>query len=70
MNNKIVRYVITHTIVNNRNGPKTCLLKDKEAYIVATSEIDGKHGLPRDAINVTNDLQRSLNDVGKLSIIN
>ena len=62
--------MITENIIKQKFGHKSYLLKDKEAYIVATSEIDGKHGLPRDAINVTNDLQRSLNDVGKLSIIN
>ena len=33
-------------ISKNRPGPKTYLLKDKKAYIVSTSEIDGAHGIP------------------------
>ena len=45
------------TEVKNRTGPKTYLLKDDEAYIVATSEIDGVHGIPRYSIILENDLQ-------------
>ena len=54
---KIVRDVITHTVVMKRTVPKTYLLKDKESYIVATSEIDGAHGLPRDIHNFSDEIQ-------------
>ena len=49
---------------------KTYLLKDKKAYIVATWEIDGAHGLPRDVVRLTNDLQQGIHKVGKQSISN
>ena len=42
------------TEVKNITGPKTYLLKDDEAYIVATSEIDGTHGTPRDTTILAN----------------
>ena len=51
--------------VKNRPRPKNYFLKYEEAYIVATSEIDDGHGLPRDSTIPTNDLQRVLHDVGK-----
>ena len=51
-------------------GNKTYHLKDEEAYIVATSEIDGAHGLPRDIQTFTNGLQQVLHDVGGRSIGN
>ena len=37
---------------------------------MATSEIDGAHGLPRDIVAFTNELQQVLHDVGKLIIGN
>ena len=37
---------------------------------MATSEIDDAHGLPRDIVSLTNELQQVLHDVGKLSISN
>ena len=67
---KIVREVITLTTVKNIPRPKTYLLKEKEAYILATSEIDGSHGILRDAASITNELQQVLHDVGKRRIGN
>ena len=46
-------------------GEKTYLLKGKEAYIVATSEIDGAHGLPRDMKTFTDKLQQVIHEVGE-----
>ena len=46
-----------------KTGNKTYLFKDEEAYIVATSEIYGAHGLPRDMQTFTDDLQQVLHDV-------
>ena len=48
INNKSVRKTISENTVKQKLGHKTYLLKDKEAYIVETSEIDVTHGLPRD----------------------
>ena len=62
--------MINHTVVKNRTGTKTYLLKDKEAYIVATSEIYGSHGIPRYTIILTNGIQQVLHDVGKTIIGN
>ena len=44
---KIVREVIAKTVVNTKIGKKTCLSKNKEAYIVTKSEIDGSQGPTR-----------------------
>ena len=46
------------------------LLKDEEAYIVATSEIDGAHVLPRDIQNFADELQQVLHEVGGQIIVN
>ena len=37
---------------------------------MATSEIGGEHGIPRDIGSLTNDLQQVLHDIGKRSIGN
>ena len=65
-----MREVIAKTVVKKKSGGKNYILKDVEAYIVATSEIDGAHWLPRDTIILTNELQQLVRDVGKQSIIN
>ena len=57
-----------HTVVKNIPGPKTYLLKDKEAYIAATSEMDGAHGLTRDTMSLANELQQVLHGAGKRRI--
>ena len=51
-------------------GNKNYLLKDKEAYIVATSEIYGAHVIPRDIHTFTDELQQVLHDVGVWIVIN
>ena len=56
----IVREVIDKIVVEKKKGNKTYLLKDKEAYIVVTSEIDGAHGIPRDIQTFTDELQQVL----------
>ena len=50
----IVREVIEKIVVKNKSGSKTYLLKDEEAYTVATSEIDGAHVLLRDIVSFNN----------------
>ena len=75
---KIVTELISKIVVKNKIGKKTyllnekeaCLLKYKEAYIVATSEIDRSNGLPRDILTFTNELQQVIHEVCKLSIGN
>ena len=61
--------MITLTVVKNIPGPKTYLIKDKEVYIVETSEMEVAHGLPRYAMSLTNELlltlQQVLRGVGK-----
>ena len=48
-----------------KNGRSTYHLKGKEAYIVATAEMEGAHGLLRDAISIANDIQQVIHCVGK-----
>ena len=52
--------MIEKIVVTKKSGNKTYLLKDEEASIVATSEIDGAHVLPRDIQTFTEDLQQVL----------
>ena len=61
---RIVREVTEKIVVTKKRGNKIYLLKDEEAYIVATLEIDGAHGLPRDIQTFTGELQQVLHDVG------
>ena len=68
--NRIVRKVIEKIFVTKKRGNKIYLLNDKEAYIVATSEIDGAHGIPRGMQKFTDELQQVLHDVGGRSIGN
>ena len=65
---KNVREATTLTVVKNSPGPNNYLLKDKEAYIVSTSELYGKHGLPRYATSLANELQQFLHGMGKFRI--
>ena len=53
-----------------KKGQKTYPLKDEEEYIVATSEMDWAHGLPRDIYNFTSELQQVLHVIGQLIISN
>ena len=52
---KTVRKTITEKIVRFKVDHETHLLKDKESYIVATTEIEGEHGLTRDTSAISND---------------
>ena len=47
-----------------KGGNKTYLLNDEEVYIVATSEVNGAHVLPRDIQTFTGELQQVIHDVG------
>ena len=47
--------MIAKTVVKNKSGNKTYLLKDKKAYILSTSEIDGADGIPRDTTSLPNE---------------
>ena len=64
INKKIVRKTISENIVK-KNLQKTELLKDKESYILETSEIEGARGLPRDTTSIYNELQQVLHGVGR-----
>ena len=55
-------------VVTKKRGNKIYLLKDEEAYIVATSEIYGAHELPRDIQTFNEELQQVLRDVFGRSI--
>ena len=46
-------------------GQQIYLIKDKEAYIVAKSEIEGAHGLPMDTTSISIELQQVLHGVGR-----
>ena len=65
---KTFREVIMNTVVKNRPGPKSYILKEKEEFIVAKSEMDGANRLPRDATSLTNKLQQVIYGVCKQSI--
>ena len=67
---RIVREVIEKIVVTKKGGNKTYLLNDEEVYIVATSEVNGAHVLPRDIQTFTKKLQQVLHDVDGQSIIN
>ena len=49
----------------SEEGHETHLLKDEEAYIVETTEIEGAHGLPRDNCTISDELQQVLDGVGR-----
>ena len=66
----MIKEVIAKIVVKKKSKNKTYLIKDKEAYIVAKSEICCSHGLPRDKTSLTNELQQVLHYVGKKSISN
>ena len=63
ISNKTVRETITDNIVKQKLGHKYYLLKDKEAYIVETIEIEVAHGLTRDTITISDELQQVLHGV-------
>ena len=65
-----VREMIEKIVVTKKRGNKTYPLKDKEAYIVAASEIDGAQGLPRYIQTFTDKLQQVIHGVGGRSIGN
>ena len=65
ISNKTVRKTITENIVKQELGHKYYLIKDKEAYIVETTEIEGANGLPRDTKTISDDLQQVLHVMGR-----
>ena len=64
ISNKTVRKTITENISKQKLGHKYYLLKDGESYIVATTEIQGSYGLPRDTNTISNELQQVIHGVG------
>ena len=62
---KTVRKTITEKIVRFEVGHETHLLKDEEAYIVVTTEIEGVHGLPRDNTIISDEPQQMLYGMGR-----
>ena len=65
ISNKDVRKTITENIFKQELGHKYYLLKEEEAYIVETTEIEVSHGLPRDITTVSYELQQVLHVVGR-----
>ena len=61
--NKTVRNKITENIFKQDLGDKYYFLRNKEVYIVAIAEIEGLHGLPRDATTISDELQQVLHGV-------
>ena len=47
ISNKNVGKTITENIFKHKLGHESYLLKDEEAYTVATTQIEVAHGLPR-----------------------
>ena len=68
ISNKTVRKTITENIIKQELGHNSYLLKDKEAYIVATTEIEGVHGLPRYTTTISEELQQVLHGVGRRDV--
>ena len=64
ISNKTVRKTITENIVKQDLGHNSYLLKDKEAYIVTITEIEGACVLPRDTSTISYELQQVLHGVG------
>ena len=64
ISNKRVRNTISENNVQQKLVQQTYLLKDKESYIMATSEIEGAHVLPRDTTPISNEFQQVLRGVG------
>ena len=65
-----VREVIEKIVLKKKSGNKTYLLKDEEAYIVATSEIEGAHVPPRDIQTFTDELPHVIHEGGVKIITN
>ena len=65
ISNKTVRKTITENIVKQELGHKYYLLKDEEAYIVETTQLEGAHGLPRDTTTISDELQQVLHGMGR-----
>ena len=57
--------MITKNIIKQKLGHKSSHLKDEEEYIVAATEIEGAHGLPRDTNTISNELQQVMHGVGR-----
>ena len=55
--------MIDKIVVNKKRRKETYLLKNEDVYIMATSEIDGAHGIPRYLQNFTNELQQVLHEL-------
>ena len=59
--------MITENIIKQKLGHKYYLLKDKEEYIVAATEIEGAHGLPRDTNTISDECWYALIGLKRLS---
>ena len=62
---KTVRKTIKSKLVRFEVGHENHLLKDEEAYIVVTTEIECAHGLPRDTFTISDELQQVRYGVGR-----
>ena len=68
ISNKIVRKTITENIFKQELWHDSYLLKDEESYIVATTEIEDSHGLPRDTTTISDELQQVIHGVGRRDV--
>ena len=64
INNKSVRNTITENITKQKLGNITYPLKDEEAYIVETTEMEGAHGLQKDTNTISDELQQVISGMG------
>ena len=55
---------MTENIVKQKLGQKSYLLKEEEVYIMASTETEGEHGIPRDDNTISDELQQVLHGVG------
>ena len=56
ISNKTVRKTITKNISKQELGHDSYLLKEKQVCIMATTEIEGAHGLPRDTTTISDEI--------------
>ena len=68
ISNKTVINTIIEKIVKQELGHKSYLLRNEEAYIVATTEIEGEIGLPRGTTTISDELQQVLHGVGRRDV--
>ena len=64
ISNTNVRKTIIERIIKQKLGQKSHPIKETEAYIAETKEIEGAHGLPRGNNAISDELQKVIHGVG------